>query len=526
MLFTSAGFIAFLCAVFILYYLIPKKFQWVLLLLGSYFFYACAGIHFLIYITVTSVTTWFAALKISDLHGVQDAYLAENKKDLSRDERKAYKASMKKKMRVWFVCCLLLNLGILAVIKYTDFAIENINLIFGTEWAFMDFALPMGISFYTFQSMGYLIDVYWGKYECQRNLPKFALFVSFFPQMVQGPISRYDQLSKTLYGEHPIDRKNISFGIQRILWGFFKKLVVADRLVTAVSALVAEPEEYKGVYVILVIFFYAIELYADFTGGIDITIGIAQVCGITMAENFDHPFLSKSTKEYWRRWHITMGTWFKDYIFYPVSVSSWMLKISKWSRKTFGAAIGKRVPVYLTTIILWFVTGFWHGASWNFIVWGLMNCLVIIVSQELEPLYAKFYKRFPKMADRKWWGAWQIFRTFWLMGTIRVLDCYRNVPLTFKQVGSVFTTFNWNVLFNGSLLDLGLSGADYIAIAIGVAVMVIVSLASRKESIREQLWKKPAALRNAVFLVLFFAVVIIGAYGVGYDSSQFIYNQF
>ena len=320
MLFTSYNFIAFLIVIFLLYYLVPKKFQWVLLLAGSYFFYACAGIHFLAYIFATTVTTWWAAKRMTAIQQEQAAYLKVHKAELDREQKKAYKAGMKKRTRHWMLACLLFNLGILAVIKYTDFMISNINSIFHTGFTFMNFALPMGISFYTFQSMGYLIDVYRAKYPCQDSLPKFALFVSFFPQLVQGPISRYDALSQTLYEEHSLDWNNIRFGLQRILWGFFKKLLVADRLVVAVKALVGSPEEYTGAYVVLAVFFYAIQLYADFTGGIDITIGIAEVFGIRVTENFIRPYFSKNINEYWTRWHITMGTWFKDYIFYPISV--------------------------------------------------------------------------------------------------------------------------------------------------------------------------------------------------------------
>ena len=212
MLFTSYTFIAFLAAMFVLYYLVPKKFQWMLLLAGSYLFYAWAGIHFLAYILVTTVTTWYAAKRMTVLQTEQSAYLKAHKAELSREEKKALKAAGKKKTRHWMLFCLLLNLGILAVLKYTDFFISNINGIFDTDIAFMRFALPMGISFYTFQSMGYLLDVYRGKYAAQDSLGRFALFVSFFPQVIQGPISRYDDMAKTLYDEHPYDHHH-RFGL-------------------------------------------------------------------------------------------------------------------------------------------------------------------------------------------------------------------------------------------------------------------------------------------------------------------------
>ena len=526
MLFTSFEFIAFLAVMFLLYYLVSKKFQWLLLLAGSYVFYAWAGPHFLAYILTTTGTTWLAARWITRMQAEQAAWLKAHKAEMSREERKAYKAEGKKKTRRPFLACLLLNLGILAVIKYTDFFISNVNGIFGTDLAFMRFALPMGISFYTFQSMGYLIDVYRGKYPAQDSLGKFALFVSFFPQVVQGPISRYDDLAQTLYEEHPYDHRNISFGVQRICWGFFKKLVVADRLLVAVNELIQNPADYTGAFVLLAMFLYAIELYADFTGGIDMTIGIAQVFGVKLVENFERPFFSKNTAEYWRRWHITMGTWFRDYIFYPISVCQPMLKLSKASREKLGQALGKRIPVYLSTAIVWFVTGLWHGASWNFIVWGMLNCLVLIVSQEFEPFYAWFHGKFPKVGKTFWYRLFQVGRTFCLMSAIRILDCYRDVPLTFHQVGTIFTQGNWGIFADGSLLALGLSEADWAVIAIGVAVMLCVSLAGRSGSVREKLAAKPLPVRYALYWVLFVSILVFGAYGIGYDASQFIYNQF
>ena len=524
MYFTSSVFIVFLAVLFLIYYLAPKKYQWMLLLIGSYVFYAWAGAHFLIYVLVTTISTWYCAVRIGDLQSQHKRWMKINKNELTREEKKAAKALMKKISRRWFLFALLLNLGILAVIKYTNFFIGNINAIFGTGLNFWTIALPMGISFYTFQSMGYLIDVYHGKAEAQHDLGKFALFVSFFPQMVQGPISRYNDLAPTLFAEHDFDAVNIRYGLERILWGFFKKLVIADRLVVGVKALINAPEQYTGAWVALAMFLYAVQLYADFTGGIDITIGVAQMFGVKLVENFDRPFFSKDTAEYWRRWHISMGSWFRDYIFYPISVCGWMLKLTNWSRKHLGTVIGKRVPVYLAMAVTWFATGIWHGAAWNFIVWGMLNCLVLIVSQELNPFYEWFHSKV-NVRDKWGWKIFQILRTFVLMSAIRILDCYRDVPLTFRQVGTIFTNFNAGEIWGG-LTGLGMTAADWIVVAVGALLMLTVSLVQRKGSVRVQLDRRPAAVQLVLFVLLFYVIVIFGAYGIGYDANQFIYNQF
>lgn len=529
MLFTSYQFVLFVFVLFIAYYLVKKKYQWILLLLGSYIFYAYAGGEYLFYFFTTTLSTYFISQRIKSVKAKQKEYLKVNKETLDRAEKKEYKKVMKAKQWHYLLACLLFNFGILGIVKYTDFMIGNINgvlsLVGGEPLSFMNFALPMGISFYTFQSMGYIIDVYRGTCEVEDNVFKLGLFISFFPQVIQGPISRFKDLSQTLYSEHEFDLRNIGFGLQRVLWGFFKKMVIADRILVAVNTLIRDPEAYDGIFVLVGMVYYAIELYADFTGGIDITIGIAQMFGVHLTENFDRPYFSKDIAEYWRRWHITMGTWFKDYIFYPLSVNQKMLKFSNWSRKTFPSGLGKRIPIYVSSFIVWFATGIWHGASWNFIVWGLMNCLVICLSEEFKPFYEWFHGRF-HISDKTYFKVFQIGRTFLLMSSLRIFDCYRDVPLSFAMFGSMFTKWNLPELFNGALMDLGLNMTDYIIIIVGVLIMLAVSLKQRKGSVREQIAKKPFLVRFMVYYLLIFAIILFGAYGIGYDASQFIYNQF
>ncbi len=525
MLFTSHNFIIFIILLFIIYYLVPKRYQWVLLLTGSYIFYFFAGIKYLIYILFTTVSSYFISRRLSRLKEKRESYLTEKKDSLTREEKKEYKAFMKARRFRWLLLCLFLNFGILAVLKYTDFAIYNINMIFNQELSFFQFILPLGISFYTFQTMGYVIDVYREKYPAERNIGKLALFISFFPQLIQGPISRFDDLKETMFREHRFDRKNISFGITRILWGYFKKLVIADRLLIAVNTIIGDPDKYQGAYVLLGMFFYAIELYSDFTGGIDITIGIAQVLGIRIKENFIRPYFSKSIVEYWRRWHITLGTWFKEYLFYPISVCKPMLNLSKVSRSRFGENIGKRIPVYIATLVVWFTTGFWHGGSWNFIIWGLANGVIILISQECAPLYEKFHHRF-HVEHTFFYRLFQIARTFWLMSFLRTFDCYRNVGTTLKMYGSVFTDLNIGEIINGGFMGLGLKISDYIVLILSVTAVVTVSLIQRSGSVREKLAAKPVLVRYAVYFILFFSILVFGAYGIGYNASQFIYSQF
>lgn len=527
MLFTSYGFIAFLAVLFALYYVIPKRLQWLLLLAADAVFYACAGWKGLCFMAATVVVSWAATNLMGASLKEQKAFLSSPEgRALERPERKAYKKQCKKRRKLIFVLALIADIGILAALKYTNFLINNVNAIFSADIASVDWVLPLGISFYTFQTVSYVIDVYWEKVEPERNILRVALFTSFFPLLIQGPISRFGDLKDTLFAGHKADFKQISFGLQRILWGYFKKLVIADRLLVAVTALCGDPEAYTGAYVFIGAVLYAAELYADFTGGIDITIGIAQVLGISVKENFIRPYFSRNIAEYWRRWHISMGTWFKDYIFYPLSVAPWLLKLSKGARKKISDGFGRKLSVYVSTIVTWFLTGLWHGAAWNFVVWGLLNAFFILLAEEFKPVSQRFRAKHEKLVSGFGYRVFETLRTFLLVCSLRVLDCYRDVAVSFCAIGTVFTDFNWREAFSGELLQLGLTGADYIVAFCGVAVMFAVSCVQEKRgSVRELLWEKPV-LSYAVFFILAVAVLTFGAYGVGYDASQFIYNQF
>jgi D-alanyl-lipoteichoic acid acyltransferase DltB (MBOAT superfamily) len=451
------------------YYLVPRNFRWMLLLAGSLFFYAYSGFFF--YITISIVSTYVFSLLLG----------------------------IRKRSRLLVAAWLMLNIGMLAAVKIPAFGL----------------LMPLGISFYVFQSAGYILDAYRGKTEIQKNPAKLALFVSFFPQIIQGPISRHNDLAKTLYSPEPFSLDNISQGLRRILWGFFKKLVIADRLLAAVKLMSADTEVFFGGYAALNILLYAVLLYADFSGGIDIAIGIARFFGIRITENFNKPFYSANIAEYWRRWHITMGSWFRDYLFYPLSVCKPMRRFSKISRKYLGNGLGKRLPVYVATIVTWFATGLWHGATANFIAWGLANGLVIILSQECEPLYKKFHAKFA-IGTSPYYHSFAIVRTFLLMCAIRSFDIYRGVGLTFSMLFSVFKP--WNT----ALVSIGLSAGDCLIAALGVALLIIAGRASPRRWFEAQ---SPTA-KLCLCLLLLCVIIVFGVYGYGYDAKQFIYNQF
>ena len=522
MQFTSISFMLFSTGVLLGYYLLPPKVRWSWLLAASYGFYGCAGMEYLVFILLTTANTYAVGRLMGRNLEKQDAHLALHQADMSLPQRRAYKAEVRKRNRLWLVTSLVIGFGLLALCK--GLLIDPFRAAAkDTPLSFLSLGLPLGISFYIFQSAGYVVDVYRGSVKAEKNFFRFALFVSFFPQLIQGPISRFSQLAPQLYDPHDFNGKKFSFGLQRMLWGYFKKMVVADRIAVAMVALKG-PED-VGVSFLILTVFYGVRIYGDFTGGIDIAIGLAEAMGIQLPENFIRPYFSKNIGEYWRRWHVTLGTWMKDYIFYPISISRPMLNLSRVARCKLGN-FGKRLPIYVASVVTWICTGVWHGLTLNFVVWGLLNCFVIVVSEELTPLYQKFHGRF-HLKDQAWYGAFEMLRTFMLMNLIRACDLFPNVGDYFARVGSVFTTMQLYVLWDGTLLKLGLNSVDYGILGISVLLMLAVSLFREKRgSVREFLWKKPVALWYVVIFLLFVAVLLLGSYGIGYNVSNFIYDQF
>ncbi len=533
MSFTSAAFLVFAALTLLVYYTVPKRGQWIVLLVASFLFYWSAGSWYLPFIAVTILSTWLCALGIRRRDRLDEDYLAEHKADMTKEERKAFKATAKKKKKPYLVGGLVFNFAILGVLKYTGFVLGGVNdllALFATDEVSLSVSvpsliLPLGISYYIFRSTAYLIDVYWGKTEAEGNVAKYALFVSFFPAVLQGPISRHKDLAPQFFAPHKAEWSNLSEGGLRVLWGFFKKVVIADTAMIAVKSIISYPEDFTGMYVLLLIILYSAVIYGDFTGGIDITIGLSRMMGLRLAENFDHPFSSHSTQEYWNRWHMTMGSYFTDYVFNPLSISGPMKKLSKWSKEKLGRAVGMRLPVYLATLITWFLTGLWHGASWNFIVWGLLNGAVILISREFAPLYAKFHKKFPNLREKAVYGGFCAVRTFFLMGAIRILDCYRDVPVTFKAFGTIFCDFaSWGDLAGGKLLDyLGLELWQCVVIALSVTVVFFVCRRSKTRPVLTEISERPW-LYGCVCALLILVILIFGSYGIGFDAGDFIYS--
>lgn len=424
---------------------------------------------------------------------------------------------------------ILLSFGVLAVCKYTNFMIGNINGILAMTKAtgrlsVLKLTLPLGISFYTFQSVSYVVDVYRGKHEPQKNFFKYALFVSFFPQLLQGPIGRYERLGSQLYEGHSYDLRNIQFGVQRILWGMLKKMVLADRVNAAVTLIFNNYWNYGGWINVFGVILYSIQLYADFSGGIDITIGVAQMFGITMDENFRQPYFSRSISEFWRRWHITLGTWMKDYIFYPFSLSKCMNKFGKWCKKTFGNNIGKLLPVSLANLLVFFIVGIWHGAAWKYIMYGMYNGVIIAASGMLAPVYAKIHTKLHINPKSWWYQGFCIIRTFILVNIGFYFDMAPDLYAANVMLAETFTKAHLSQISMATVKAVGLSVQDLIIVGVGCLIIFIVSLLKEKGmNIRETIAQKNIAVRWIIYIAFIMFILI---YGSTATTSDFIYANF
>ena len=540
MTYASVNFFIFVALTVTAYFALPlKKHKWIVLLIASYIFYLFAGYKYIAFIIFTTASTYGIARWLDYLSNKSKAILREHKKDWDRNTKKQFKGKIKRNKRLVMSLCLVLNFGILAFLKYYNFLAGSLNDVFGVfgisfSAPTLNLLLPLGISFYTFQSMGYIIDVYREKFPAERNIAKFALFVSFFPQIVQGPISFYDQLAHQLFEPHRMDFTRLKYGCELILWGFFKKLVIADRAVIAINSVVADYDSYNGTTLTFTVLLYALQLYADFSGGIDIARGIAQILGIDMVENFRRPYFSKSISEYWRRWHITLGAWMKEYVFYPLSLSgaflgaSKKMKKNKFGKTRAGAHIAKVLPTAVASLIVFLIVGIWHGSSWKYVAFGLWNGGVIMISILLKPLYDCVLKKLHINPGNFLWKLFQMLRTFVIVCIGYVFD----VAPSFKQAIRTFVYMlrrqrlrGLDKFFNG----IGLKPRDYVIISIGAIIILIVSVLQEREpehSLRERLDKKSFWFRWIILLFFVFVVMTYGIYGPGYNAANFVYAQF
>ena len=480
MTFTSPEFIVFVAAAFLLYYIAPRRVRWLVLLLVSYIFYMVGGWRSIFYVLFTTGITYTAGLIIGRLADAQ------------------YKrAKLLKKLTV--AGAVILGFGVLFMLRYWNFVVE----IFTNSDRFtLNLLIPLGLSFFTFQSVGYVIDVYRGKYPPERNPAKYALFVSFFPQIVQGPIGRFHQLAPQLTAGDALNLTNVKYGIQLAMWGYFKKLVIADRAAVAVNHVFAQHGVYGGSVMAFAVILYSIQLYCDFSGGIDMARGIAKMFGIDLAENFRRPIFATSLADFWRRWHITLGAWMKDYLFFALALSKPIIKLGKFTRRRFTGTLGKVIPTSICTFVVYFAIGIWHGANFRFVAFGLWNGAIITASLLMAGTFTKIRTRLGISDDNRFWWLFSILRTSFIVFLGRYITRSPRFTYALSNLMRTFLDFQPQALIDGTLLNLGVSAFDFGVMAVAALAMLVLEYQQEKGvKIRQSLEKRG-------FFVQWLAIII------------------
>ncbi len=489
MIFNSLQFIIFFIIVITTYFTLKCKYRWILLLGASYYFYMSWNPAYIILIILSTIVDYFASIKMGELD--------------SKAERRKY-----------LFLSLLANLGMLFFFKYYNFfsssftgLIRSFNMSIGLPN--FEFLLPVGISFYTFQTLSYTIDVYRGDKKPEKHFGIFALYVSFFPQLVAGPIERSTRLLPQFKKKIEFNSSRVKSGLQLMLWGYFKKVVVADRLALYVNGVYNNLEGLKGITLILATVFFAFQIYCDFSGYSSIAIGAARVMGFDLMTNFRRPYFSKSIPEFWRRWHISLSTWFKDYLYIPLG----------------GNRVGK-LRYYLNLFFTFLVSGLWHGAAWTFVIWGALHGIYQILSIITSDFRSKLKKslgiiKFPLLNK-----IIQIALTFSLVNFGWIFFRANSLTDALYIINNLFVSLGTQLSswenFKAAVVGYGLNQYELILAFVVIVIMESIHLLQRNGSVRQLLRDKPLVFRWTAY---YFLILLILAFGV-YGKTEFIYFQF
>lgn len=497
MLFNSTGFLIFFPIVVLCYFLIPRKYRYLWLLAASYYFYASWNPAYLLLIFATTAVSWAGGLLID------------------KDNR-----SGKTHSRKWYLAvCVIWDLGVLFFFKYIAFIINAFTegmALFGVSVTapVYDVVLPVGISFYTFQALGYVIDVCRRDIPAEKNFLRYALFISFFPQLVAGPIERSKNLMHQLKEEHNFDLERIKSGLLLMGWGFFQKLVIADRIAILVTEVYDNYPSYSGLQICLATVLFAFQIYCDFGGYSDIAVGAARVLGFNLTKNFKSPYYATSVSEFWRSWHISLTTWFRDYIYIPLG----------------GNRCG-RLKKYRNILLTFSLSGLWHGAGWNYVAWGLLNGLYQVVGDMTKQLRGRLKEALHIRTECGSYHLLQGLVTFvfvdiaWLFFRAdNMTAACRMIRQSVANIG-LLTFFDPNNIFG--INTMALPQKDFFVLLVSlIALMLVDYWKKQKKDIKGALDRQNIWFRWLVYYGLIFAVVIFGVYGPEYDASTFIYFQF
>ncbi|MDR1016160.1 MAG: hypothetical protein LBL67_01650 [Coriobacteriales bacterium] len=527
----SWAFAFFFAAAVLIYYVLPRRVRPYELVGASLVFFMLAGNgwQFLPYIIGAAALAYGCSMGIQHLRARRID--SPNQHSDGRGHLRGYCAAL-------LALYIILVFGMFMLFRCSSFffsTVKGIGELFTINVAGgkLNLVAPLGLGYWTLSSISYVTDVYRGVTPAEHNPFKLLLFMSFFPQMTCGPITHMNWVREQLFAGQRFSYKNLRFGVQRMLWGYFKKMVVADRVSLYITTVYQAPNDHPGFYLAVAILLFGIQIYCDFSGCIDIALGAAEVFGIKLPEDFKSPFFSKTFQDFWHHWHITLSLWMKEYIFYPVLKSKLLQSIRKSLKKHAGKAVSKKVPTYIAMLCTWFMVGFWHcgmwvGGSWKYILCaGIFPCIVMILGDLFDPLFQKISKALHFKTES---GGFQLFRylrtiflvyasNWWIFNA----SSLHNAVQIFK---ALFSNFNpWILVDNSSLFKCGLTQQDFGLIFVCVALIFAVEIIHHNGyHIREWIAAQPIVLRWVIYYAGLFAVIIFGIYGPGFDASTFIYK--
>lgn len=498
MLFNSLQFLIFFPIVVLIYFIVPEKKRYLWLLLASYYFYMCWNAKYALLMLFSTVVTYVSGI------------LLEQVKQRDWEESKIVRYK-----KYCVALSFALNLAVLFYYKYTNFFIDNLNHIFNMmhielNMPVFDIVLPVGISFYTFQALSYTVDVYRDEIYAEKNFFRYALFVSFFPQLVAGPIERSKNLLKQLAVPTKFKFEKARDGLLLMLWGFFLKLVLADRISIFVDTVYGDYNTYGGTYLIIATILFAVQIYCDFYGYSSIAMGAAEILGVHLMENFDSPYLSQSVAEFWRRWHISLSSWFKDYLYIPLG----------------GSRKGK-VRKYMNKMIVFLASGLWHGANWTFVIWGGLNGIYQVVGEALTPVRDKLVKILKLNRESICHKAVHVIVTFALIDFTWIFFRAQSYQEAVGIIKSMINVYNPWVLLDGSIYACGLSSKNYWLMWISIGILLVADIAKYKGiKIREVIVKQDYWFRWVFIAFSVCFILLFGVWGPAYNAANFIYFQF
>ena len=514
----------FVPIIVLIFIIVPKKAKPFILLISSYVLFFMISKFLIIFLLLSTLSIFFAGKKLKKIDS--DKNIELEKTDI---DKKLIKEKYKKKKRRVVLFTVLFNILFLFIFKYLKFFTINLNHILDIfkleNVSIIALIAPVGISYYTLKAISYIVDVYNGKIEADDNVFRVALYLSFFPQILEGPISTYDEVSNEIYNAKEVTYNSFCYGYQRILFGFFKKLVIVDRLNILVKQVFNNYEAFGGISILIGIASYTMLLYMEFSGTMDVVLGIGDIFNIKIPENFRQPFFSKNITDFWSRWHISLGHFLKNYVFYPVSLSKPLKKLTTALRKKINAHYSSLIAGTIALFCVWFLNGLWHGAGWTYLLFGMYHFLLIVTGNIFEPLIVKVCSKLKIDRTSKKYYGFQIVKTTLLVFIGEMFFRAESVKDAFRMLKIMITKLF--VIGKNEFYNFGLDMFDVLLIFIGLLVVLVISIMKEKNiNVREYIGKKNIAVRWIIFYLLILSIIILGAYGPGYAPVDPIYADF